>query len=56
MRKSLGIREHHDGQHVEDNHGVATREEKLTRLLQYADRSGFIERGSAYDVEEKRCI
>ena len=28
---------YHDGQYVEDNRSVATREEKLTLLLQYAD-------------------
>ncbi len=34
---------YHDGQYVEDNRSVATREEKLTLLLQYADNwSGFI--------------
>jgi len=34
---------YHDGQYVEDNHCVATHEEKLTLLLQYADNwCGFI--------------
>ena len=34
---------YHDGQYVEDNRSVATHEEKLTLLLQYADNwSGFI--------------
>ena len=34
---------YHDGQYVDDNRSVATREEKLTLLLQYADNwSGFI--------------
>lgn len=34
---------YHDGQYVEDNRSVATKEEKLTLLLQYADNwSGFI--------------
>lgn len=34
---------YHDGQYVDDNKSVATREEKLTLLLQYADNwSGFI--------------
>lgn len=34
---------YHDGQYVEDNRGVATKEEKLTLLLQYSDNwSGFI--------------
>ncbi len=34
---------YHDGQYVEDNRSVATREGKLTLLLQYADNwSGFI--------------
>jgi len=28
---------YHDGQYVEDNRSVATHEEKLTLLLQYAD-------------------
>ena len=33
---------YHDGQYVDDNKSVATREEKLTLLLQYADSwSGF---------------
>lgn len=40
---------YHDGQYVEDNHSVATREEKLTLLLQYADNwSGFI--------AERECV
>ena len=34
---------YHDGQYVDDNHSVATREEPLTLLLQYADNwSGFV--------------
>jgi len=34
---------YHDGQYVEDNRSIATKEEKLTLLLQYADNwSGFI--------------
>lgn len=34
---------YHDGQYVEDNRSVATHEEPLTLLLQYADNwSGFI--------------
>lgn len=34
---------YHDGQYVKDNRSVATKEEKLTLLLQYADTwSGFI--------------
>jgi len=34
---------YHDGQYVEDNRSVATKEEKLTLLLQYADNwSGFV--------------
>ena len=34
---------YHDGQYVEDNASVATREEPLTLLLQYADSwSGFV--------------
>ena len=34
---------YHDGQYVDDNRSVATKEEKLTLLLQYADNwSGFI--------------
>ena len=34
---------YHDGQYVEDNRSVATHEEKLTLLLQYADSwSGFV--------------
>jgi len=34
---------YHDGQYVEDNRSVATKEEKLTLLLQYSDNwSGFI--------------
>lgn len=34
---------YHDGQYVEDNRSVATHEEKLTLLLQYADNwSGFV--------------
>jgi len=34
---------YHDGQYVEDNRSVATKEGKLTLLLQYADNwSGFI--------------
>jgi len=34
---------YHDGQYVEDNHCVATHEEKLTLLLQYADNwCGFV--------------
>ena len=37
---------YHDGQYVEDNRSVATKEEKLTLLLQYADSwSGFIIEG-----------
>jgi hypothetical protein len=28
---------YHDGQYVEDNRSVATHEERLTLLLQYAD-------------------
>lgn len=40
---------YHDGQYVEDNRSVATREEKLTLLLQYADNwSGFI--------AERECV
>jgi hypothetical protein len=35
---------YHDGQYVEDNRSVATREEPLTLLLQYADNwSGFVQ-------------
>ena len=34
---------YHDGQYVDDNHSVATKEEPLTLLLQYADSwSGFV--------------
>jgi len=34
---------YHDGQYVDDNRSVATREEPLTLLLQYADNwSGFV--------------
>ena len=34
---------YHDGQYVEDNRSVATHEEPLTLLLQYADSwSGFV--------------
>ncbi len=34
---------YHDGQYVEDNRSVATHEERLTLLLQYADSwSGFV--------------
>jgi len=34
---------YHDGQYVDDNRSVATKEEKLTLLLQYADNwNGFI--------------
>lgn len=34
---------YHDGQYVDDNTSVATREEPLTLLLQYADSwSGFV--------------
>jgi hypothetical protein len=34
---------YHDGQYVEDNKSVATKEERLTLLLQYADNwSGFV--------------
>ena len=34
---------YHDGQYVKDNRSVATREEPLTLLLQYADNwSGFV--------------
>lgn len=34
---------YHDGQYVDDNHSVATREEPLTLLLQYADSwSSFV--------------
>ena len=34
---------YHDGQYVDDNKSVATREEPLTLLLQYADNwSGFV--------------
>lgn len=34
---------YHDGQYVDDNSSVATREEPLTLLLQYADNwSGFV--------------
>ena len=34
---------YHDGQYVDDNRSVATREEPLTLLLQYADSwSGFV--------------
>ena len=34
---------YHDGQYVDDNKSVATNEEKLTLLLQYADNwSGFV--------------
>ena len=34
---------YHDGQYVEDNRGIATRECPLTLLLQYADNwSGFV--------------
>ncbi|MDD3662257.1 MAG: HD domain-containing protein [Candidatus Pacebacteria bacterium] len=37
---------YHDGQYVDDNKSVATREGKLTLLLQYADNwSGFIMEG-----------
>ena len=40
---------YHDGQYVADNRSVATHEEKLTLLLQYADNwSGFI--------TEKECV
>jgi hypothetical protein len=28
---------YHDGQYIEENRGVAHREARLTRLLQYAD-------------------
>ncbi len=30
---------YHDGQYIDDNKSVATHEEKLTLLLQYADSS-----------------
>jgi len=34
---------YHDGQYVDDNRSVATKEEKLTLLLQYADNwNGFV--------------
>ena len=34
---------YHDGQYVDDNKSVATKEERLTLLLQYADNwSGFV--------------
>ena len=34
---------YHDGQYVDDNHSVATKECPLTLLLQYADSwSGFV--------------
>ncbi|WP_026663561.1 HD domain-containing protein [Butyrivibrio proteoclasticus] len=39
---------YHDGQYVEDNRSVATREEPLTLLLQYADNwSGFVQEENA---------
>jgi hypothetical protein len=43
---------YHDGQYVKDNASVATREEPLTLLLQYADTwSGFV-----LEKERRRCL